>query len=409
MADFGRLLISKVVIDKDLITAMSSGVRVEWFEDAEHAAVYGWMQEYFSRYGKTPTVRATRSQFPNYRLIRADEPYAYYVDQLREQRKRAIIVNGVVEAGSALDDGDHRKAEEALADALMQIGREANVLNDMELVETINDRLRDYRDNRSEYGELTGVATGFPTLDMITSGFHSEQFILLGGGAKQGKSFLMMKMAMAAQQAGCRVLFVSFEMSQYEQHVRYDAIQAQVNSMRLLHRTQTDEELKRLTKMARLRKSFPAFYVSADASATTTLSALAAKIETRQPDIVFVDGAYLMEPETKAEPGSAQAYTTISRGLKRLAQRTKLPVVGSTQALSSKMGRDGAVTMHSLGWTSAWSQDADLILGVEHSPPFIRLRVVAGRNVSPREISINCNWDRSELVETEEQPDDEAE
>ena len=68
-----------------------------------------------------------------------------------------------------------------------------------------------------------------------------------------------------------------------------------------------------------------------------------------------------------------------------------------------KMGKDGAVTLHSLGWTSAWSQDADLILGAEREPgaPIIRLRVVAGRQVSPTEITVAVNWEESRFEEVE--------
>ena len=43
--------------------------------------------------------------------------------------------------------------------------------------------------------------------------FHAEQFILFAGQAKAGKSWLMIKSAIAAQEAGKKVLFITFEMS----------------------------------------------------------------------------------------------------------------------------------------------------------------------------------------------------
>lgn len=145
------------------------------------------------------------------------------------------------------------------------------------------------------------------------------------------------------------------------------------------------------------------FIVSGDISATTTVSGLSAKIEEHEPDIVFVDGVYLMENEIGAQPGSPQAYTAISRGLKRLAQRIDKPLVATTQALVGKMDKQGSVTINSLGWTSAWAQDADLILGVERisDSPLLRLRVVAGRNVPPAEINVGCNWEESLFQEVE--------
>ena len=74
-------------------------------------------------------------------------------------------------------------------------------------------------------GTLTGILTGFPTYDNITGGFHDEQFILFAGQAKAGKSWLMMKSAIAAQESGKKVLFVTFEMSLNELgYARYDAL-----------------------------------------------------------------------------------------------------------------------------------------------------------------------------------------
>ena len=74
-------------------------------------------------------------------------------------------------------------------------------------------------------------------------------------------------------------------------------------------------------------------HLSADITATTTPSGLSGKIDEHRPDIVFVDGIYLMENEAGHQPGTAQAYTSLSRSMKRLAQRTGCPVVGTMQAL----------------------------------------------------------------------------
>ena len=96
--------------------------------------------------------------------------------------------------------------------------------------------------------------------------------------------------------------------------------------------------------------------------------------------------------------------------MKRLAQRVKVPVVGTMQALSGKMDKTGKVTLHSLGWSSSWSQDADLVIGAERmeGADLIKMRIVAGRNVSPAEVFIACGWEESSFEETEaiEEPDD---
>lgn len=410
MADIGQALISKIIAEDDLVTALNAGIKADWFEDQEHRKVYAWMLEYFSRYSETPTPDALNSQYPNYQLRkRVPEPYEYYLDLFRAQRERAILVDTVIDANAALDDDDTRRAQETFSGGLVRLGREVSSLTDENAIGKMRSRYDRYVESLKVGGELTGIATGFYSLDYKTAGYHPQQFILMGGQPKQGKSFMMMKSAIAAHDAGNKVLFLSFEMSQDEQLMRYDSITCGINSMKLLHGTLSDEDLKKLRYGMRLRKNMQPFIVSADISASTTISGLAAKVEQHQPDIIFVDGVYLMDNEVGADPGSPQAYTSISRGLKRLAQRTNKPLVGSTQALPSKMGKDGAVTMGSLGWTSAWAQDTDLLLGVERLPdaPLIRLRVVSGRNVSPGEIAISCNWEESIFEEWDPDVDDE--
>jgi DnaB-like helicase C terminal domain len=180
-----------------------------------------------------------------------------------------------------------------------------------------------------------------------------------------------------------------------------------LNASRLKHATLTDEEMTKIKKGFRLLKHVSPFIISADISATTTVSGLSGKIDQHKPDILFVDGVYLMDNEVGAEPFSTQAYTSVSRGLKRLAQRTKIPVVGTVQALTGKMGKDGAVTMHSLGWTSAWAQDADIILGVERGEANnVRLRVVAGRDVTTCDLQMVCNWDETHFEEVGDNDDE---
>lgn len=408
MADLGRALISKVLLDDDLASAVDAGVRPDWFEEPEHQKAYKWITEYFSRYSVVPTPRALRTEFPNYKIIKVPEPYAYYTDKFRDLHERAIIFDAIAGAHDALDEDDPKKAQSILSSGLLRIGKEVGHLKDENLVSKLRTRYEAYEEARQHAGEITGTATGFYTLDVSSGGYHPQQFVLFGGAPKQCKSFMLMKSAIAAHDAGCRVLFISFEMSVKEQRVRHDGMRCGLNSEHLMHGTLNDLEMQKIKRGFRVLQNTEPFIISADISATTTVSGLAAKIDQHDPDIVFVDGVYLMESENGAEQGTTQAYTAVSRALKRLAQRSGIPVVGTVQSLLGKM-KDGAVTMGSLGWTSAWAQDADVIMGVEKisGTPNLRVRVVGGRSISNCEMSIACDWEETRFEEVAFDEDDE--
>jgi replicative DNA helicase len=408
MADLGRALVSVIIRDGDLTSAMEAGIRTSWFEHDDHARAFKWMLSYYERYGEVPTARALKQEFPVYRLLRLTEPYDYYTDKFRRQHQRAILIDGMIAADEALNIDDPDEAQAALSRALIRAGVEVSRLSDGDVVEDLPGRYRGYKERKHFAGKITGVPTGFPTLDAMTGGFHPQQFIVIGGQPKQGKSFIMLRSSLAAQDAGCKALYISFEQSAMEQLARYDAIRCGINANDLIRGTLTHEDFKRLKVGFRDLADRHSYILSTDISATTTISGLAGKIEQHKPDVLYVDGMYLMDNETGAPKDSTQHFMSISRGLKRLAQRADIPVVGVTQALSSKMAK-GVVTMHSLGWTSAWSQDADLILGTEKvevegnsRSNLVRLRVVGGRNVSGREITLQTNWDESIIEEAEE-------
>lgn len=413
MADMGRALISKIVADGDITTALGVGIQVDWFEDEEHSAAYGWIVEFFTRHGSTPTADALKAQFPNYRLLKTPDPYDYYVDCVRDQRVRAIITDTIIDANTAISEDDPVAAQQWLAKGLARLGAEGTSLTDVDAVANLDERFNAYAEAAANPHKLTGITTGFPTLDWATSGWHPQNFVVIGGQGKQGKSWILMTMAIAAQTKGYKVLFISFEMSQREQFARYDGMIAGINSTKLLYNNMGEEDFKKLEDgYDRLEKmNYPPFVISADIAATTTVSGLAGKVEQHQPDLLIVDGAYLMQSENGEPPGSTQALTAVSRGLKRLAQRISIPVLCTTQALPGKVGKNGEVTMGSLGWTSAWGQDADLILGVERvdKSPVIKLRIVGGRNASPREIGLAVNWDESIIVEADLEEENERE
>lgn len=118
MADYGGLMISKIINAGDLTTAINAGIEASWFIDEEHRLEYEWMLEYQSRYGAAPTEEAFHRQWPSRKISETNEPYAYYVDRMKDLRKRALLVDGVVDASDALDEEDYISAARHLEKAV---------------------------------------------------------------------------------------------------------------------------------------------------------------------------------------------------------------------------------------------------------------------------------------------------
>lgn len=106
----------------------------------------------------------------------------------------------------------------------------------------------------------------------------------------------------------------------------------------------------------------PYFIITADKSGTGGgVSWLRAKIRDLKPDIVFVDGMYLMKDDrSNSRSVDWKNITHISQDLKLTAQEFDIPVVGITQAnrgAEQKKGED----LTELSYSDALGQDADAV------------------------------------------------
>jgi RecA-family ATPase len=212
---------------------------------------------------------------------------------------------------------------------------------------------------------------------------------------KTGKSQIALQIAVNTHAAGKVPMFQSFEMTNHEQLQRHDSMRAHISAARLRRgKLTTAEEDRYLDMLSAMKTSHPFHLV--DAINGLTIDSLIAKAEQLNPDILFVDGVYLMMDQVTGDSNTPQALTNITRGLKRVAQKLNIPVVITTQTLLWKM-KGGKVSADSIGYSSSFFQDSDVILGLEpvEDDEMIRLlKIVQSRNCPPSETSITWNWDK---------------
>jgi replicative DNA helicase len=404
VADVERQLLSKIIYSGKLADVLQARITTAFFHDEAMAIVWEWMEDHYSKYQTSPGRDALHLQFGNWDFVKVPEPLDYYVDALRSAHKRASTNALLREVVEAHGDGDTDRALALMAGGVEGIAADAAVTEDVDITQTWSDRMDYYEELENLSGELVGITTGFPSIDRVTSGFQGEQLIVLVAPAKAGKSTMVMKMAQAAQASFKSVLFFSFEMSNREQTARHDAMLGGFSYNKILWGGMSPGEKDRLRKALRQRESYPPFVLVHDMTSTTTLSSVAAKVAQYQPDLVIVDGVYMMDSEIPGvEAIDTRSLTKISRGLKRLAQRTKIPIIGTTQALDSKWNKKTGLVSSATGYTSAFAQDCDLMLGLEPADDdgIAKLRILDGRNAKKMLTHIKFDWEKGDMSEIE--------
>lgn len=408
--DYEGGLIASVVQSGDIVPALEARVLPSWFVDEQHREVWTHIANHFREYGEVPSEQVIRYDFPDYGLVEPDSSMVVYVDRIADRRRNNLLGEALAEAASELENGDSALASDILARGLTRVYTEVSTLRDVNLTESWLERLEKYEWYSENRGKLLGIPMGVRTIDEALAGFQPEQLITFAGKQKSGKSYMLMHAAITAHRNGSTVLFVSFEMSNDEQAARHDALISQVDHSALIRGESTEAMRDKVQKALKRRKNMQPFVLSADPSGGNTLSSVAAKIEQYQPDIVFVDGVYLMQDEEGGKD-ERQQLTNITRGFKRMAQRTRLPIIITTQALEWKIGRRGLQTS-SLGYTSSFGQDSDALIGFESideedDPGLKRVKILDARN-APR-VSTLVRWDFQEGTMTELEDDEHAE
>lgn len=398
-------LLSKIIQDRNINYLLENGVVETWFHDPEDRNLFKFLQRHYANYSETPSLEVIQDNFPTYTLLVVEDSIEYLLDKIVAERRKSLVISTITDAIDQLDNKkDHEEAWNSLLRGFSQLEHEGlSKTNDIEITKAAATAKEEYERRKNNPG-LLGYSTGFPTMDAATAGMQNGQLIFIVAPPKTGKSTLALQIATTCHLNGLRPMFLSFEMTNEEQKLRYYSIRARVSHHRLRTGTlDATDEARFYQKMDAIKNMEDEMWF-VDSANGVTVSSIASKIQNFKPNIVFVDGTYLMIDEEGAEAYNQQ-MTNITRGLKRLGQKANIPIIATTQVLNWKM-RKGQVTADSIGYSSSFHQDADVIFGLQREDETVddtrTLKVIANRNGGYQEVALMFNWDVSTFREIDE-------
>ncbi|HHX77361.1 MAG TPA: replicative DNA helicase, partial [Firmicutes bacterium] len=152
-------------------------------------------------------------------------------------------------------------------------------------------------------GGITGLATGFPDFDNLTSGLQPSDLIIIAARPSMGKTTLALNMAQNIGIKGKKpVAIFSLEMSREQLAQRMLCAQAQIDAHRLRRGYLKDEDWEKITQAVGLLGEAPIFI---DDSASLSVLEMRAKCRRLKAEhgltAVFVDYLQLMRGSEKAE------------------------------------------------------------------------------------------------------------
>jgi replicative DNA helicase len=237
---------------------------------------------------------------------------------------------------------------------------------DSVLVKTIQ-RIEDMR-NRQE--DITGVPTGFPSLDKITYGWQPTDLIILAARPSVGKTAFALNLARSAAMHPTKptgVGFFSLEMSSAQLVQRILSAESEIWLEKIARGKLEEHEMKQLYKRGFERLSKAPIYI--DDTAALNIFELRAKCRRLKAKhnvgMIIIDYLQLMSGSADRNSNREQEISKISRDLKGLAKELQIPIIALSQLSREVEKRKEGNKMPQLSdlrESGAIEQDADMVM-----------------------------------------------
>jgi replicative DNA helicase len=216
---------------------------------------------------------------------------------------------------------------------------------------------------------ITGVPTGFPDLDRITTGLQKGDLCIVAARPSMGKTSLALNVAAhAAIEDGIPVAIFSLEMSSEQLVQRLLCAEGRIDAQKLRRGKLSQEEHQRLAQAAGHLNTAPIWIDDQPGTNVLEIRAKARRLQSelrsdkKDLGMVLIDYMQLMSGTSQAE-NRVQEVSQISRGLKALARELDVPVVALSQLSRGPEQRtDKRPMLSDLRESGSIEQDADIVM-----------------------------------------------
>ena len=399
-----RGFISKLIESKDFKLLKDQQIQ-PFFLTGDNKRVFLYIQEQFKTTGEVPTPRVLKQKFPSYELetheidgstiVGTDETLLYWCKELRTKAKHNRLADITEDVAEKLDNGETEEAYSIMKKGVWKIEDEIVESSSVDITKNTEDRKQAYLERKKNKG-MIGISTGIPHLDYILKGLIKETLTTLIAGTGVGKTWFLVLLGAYAQLNGYKVCVFITEMSTELMQDRFEAMLFGMMYGDFSYENFKSGSLNLETEnlyFEFLEDDLPKLEPLIIETATG-ISSVVSVIEREKPDLVLVDGAYLMEDEQGAKDDWLRV-THITRDLKKTAKNWHLPIVINSQADKNTSKKTGP-ELGSIMYTQSIGQDSDNVLALFRDEIMINDREMGVKVLKQREGVLGkviINWD----------------
>ncbi len=381
--DAEESVLGSILIDRDAVVEVAEFLRPEDFYRQANGLVFGSILELFERSEPVDIVTVAETLERSGRLegvggraylsaLSNRTPTAVHaVHYGRIVERKAVLRNLIAAAGKVAaigyEDGadiqgaiDRAESELfAVSQRRVDVGFSALRV----LLHDAYDRLDYLHEHR---GEVSGIRTGFPDLDTLTTGLQKSDLVVLAARPSVGKTSFALNIAEhAAVRDGKAVGIFSLEMSKEQLVLRLLSSVANIDSQRLRSGFLEEMDFARIAPAMNALSEAPIYIDDTPNISAMELRTKARRLQAESGlDLIVVDYLQLMQATSQSRDSNrVQEVSEISRGLKALARELKVPVIALSQlSRQAEMRESREPRLSDLRESGAIEQDADLVV-----------------------------------------------
>jgi replicative DNA helicase len=387
MATFEQMLLSKIILSLDgMKNAMEWGVCREDFRTETNKSVWDQLySDYTSPQhpGSCIGANAALLKYPALNLQDIDPNMSldHLCTEVRKYRVGQYIQERSVEI-QKIAEFDPTKAASLVQEVSAELRQlELGKKSDVDFGTGVQKVVDRYQKVKS--GSLVGR---FPwpwhPLQLATGGIQDDDYILLYGRPKSKKTWVLTYLIFWAYLHGVRILFYTKEMTDENLYMRISAFIMSViyDELRLGNLTpEKEQELQVLLQEAKNVASSMICLSAKDADGRDTVAWLHGKIEKYKPDVVFIDGMYLMSTESRRPLKDNERVQAISRAIRSMILTLRVPVIATVQANRKAAGHQEA-NLDEVAFSDSLSQDCTMAIRVIKDKEQPTMSLVLGSN-----------------------------
>jgi replicative DNA helicase len=294
----------------------------------------------------------------------------YYRDIIKEKFLLRQVISTCTEyvARSYEEQGDVKILLDEVEARVLSIGEQRFKATMPGMKEIVNAAINDIEKLISNKGAITGLPTGFGTLDRMTNGLHEGEMFVIAARPSMGKTAFAMNIAENVALDGNKAVAVfSLEMSSQQLVQRLLCSRARVNSRNLRDGFTNKNHLASLSATANVLSKAKIFVDDTPGLSILELRAKARRLRNRERiELIVIDYLQLLRSNSKRGQDNRQIeIQEISYGIKALAKELKIPVIVLAQLNRNPEQRTGEgkgrPRLSDLRESGTIEQDADVV------------------------------------------------